>query len=119
MAKQKVNISSDIFDEEPVGAIAKLTGAVRSRTAEQQTVPPSAPAPRPASEPATTEQGHEPVQKQTRNVKPTSIYLTSAQLRKLDQLAYEYNEQTEKRINRNDIIRYLVDRCTLEHLHGL
>ncbi len=115
MAKQKVNISSDIFDEEPAGAIAKLTGAVRSPQAEQQSTPPSAPIPRPADELATTE----PVQKQTRNVKPTSIYLTPAQLRKLDQLAYEYNEQTEKRINRNDIIRYLVDRCTLEHLHGL
>ena len=113
MAKQKVNISSDIYDEEP-GAIAMLTGAVKSRPTEQP-APPSAPAPRPAGELATTE----PVQKQTRNVKPTSIYLTPAQLRKLDQLAYEYNEQTEKRINRNDIIRYLVDRCTLEHLHGL
>jgi|GEM_PF-1831778 hypothetical protein len=116
MAKQKVNISGDIFDEEP-GAIAKLTGAVKARSTEQQSS--ITPDLRPASEPGTPEQEQKIVQKQTRNVKPTSIYLTPAQLRKLDQLAYEYNEQTNKRINRNDIIRYLVDRCTLEHLRGL
>ncbi len=56
---------------------------------------------------------------QKRNVKPTSIYFTQAQLRKLDQLAYQHNERSGQRINRNDILRHLVDRCSLEDLADL
>jgi hypothetical protein len=55
----------------------------------------------------------------TRNVKPTSIYLTPKQLDKLDDLAYLYNKRTGKRINRNDIVRHLVDACDIGSLQGL
>jgi hypothetical protein len=58
-------------------------------------------------------------QGKTRNVKPTSFYLTDKQLRKLDDLAYIYNGRTGKRINRNDVIRHLVDTCDIGNLHDL
>ena len=48
-----------------------------------------------------------------------SFYLTSEQEKKLDDLADDYRRQHEgKRINRNDIVRHLINRCTLETLEG-
>jgi hypothetical protein len=55
----------------------------------------------------------------TRNVKATSFYLTPAQLRKLDELAFQLNERSDQRINRNDIVRHLVDHCSFEDLAEL
>lgn len=46
----------------------------------------------------------------------TSFYLRSEQLDKLDELTMEYKKRTGKRINRNDIVRTLVDGCSLESL---
>ena len=46
----------------------------------------------------------------------TSFYLRSEQLDKLDELTIAYKKRTGKRINRNDIIRTLVDDCSLETL---
>jgi len=51
-----------------------------------------------------------------REHKPTSFYLTDDALRKLDRLAYEYNQQTGKRINRNHIVRHLVEDVSLGDL---
>lgn len=49
-----------------------------------------------------------------------SFYLTSEQEKKLDDLADDYRRQHEgKRINRNDIVRHLINRCTLETLETL
>ena len=48
-----------------------------------------------------------------------SFYLTEDQTNKLDDLAYGYRKRTGKRINRNDIVRYLIDQCTLETLADL
>jgi hypothetical protein len=88
------------------GAIQKLTGgpAASSQSTAPRTAPP---------EPTPTKTS------QARKVKPTSIYLTSEQLRKLDDLAYTYNGRTGKRINRNDIVRHLVDTCDIGSLQGL
>jgi hypothetical protein len=52
----------------------------------------------------------------TAELNKTSFYLTQAQLDKLDELAYAYKRQTGKRINRNDIVRFLVDHARLETL---
>ena len=41
-----------------------------------------------------------------------TFYLTSEQADKLDDLAHEHKKRTGKRINRNDIVRYLIDQCT-------
>jgi hypothetical protein len=100
MPPKKVQIPENLYDTQP-GAIQKLTGA----TSQQQPQPAEAP--------------QQATKAQARSVKPTSFYLTPAQLRKLDDLAYTYNGRTGKRINRNDIIRHLVDICDIGNLQGL
>lgn len=49
----------------------------------------------------------------------TSFYLRPALLEKLDDLAHEYRKRTGHRINRNDIVRHLVEGCSLDSLAGL
>ena len=52
----------------------------------------------------------------------TSFYPTQGQLDKLDDLASEYNKRyrrQRRRIDRQDIIRYLINQCTLENLANL
>jgi len=69
-------------------------------------------------------------QQQSREVKPlysttvkkevkVSFYLTSEQEQKLDDLAYEHKKRTGKRINRNDIVRHLIDHCSSEDLQNI
>jgi hypothetical protein len=48
-----------------------------------------------------------------------SFYLTPEEEQKLDDLAYEHKKRTGKRINRNDIVRHLIDNCSIEDLHNL
>ena len=93
--KKKIEMPTDIYSEEPAGAIQKLTGEGQAQAAQSAKAG------------------------LIRNVKPTSFYLTPEQLRKLDDLAYTYNGRTGKRINRNDIIRRLVDVADIGSLHGL
>jgi hypothetical protein len=54
----------------------------------------------------------EPLQK-------TTFYLTYGQLEKLDDLRLAHRKRTGRRINRNDIVRYLIDQCTDEDLQNL
>src|SRR5436189_2363494 len=112
MPPKKVQIPENLYDTQP-GAIQKLTGAPSQR----QPQPAAAEAPTTIPSPAETPQ--QATKAQARSVKPTSFYLTPAQLRKLDDLAYIYNGRTDKRINRNDIIRHLVDTCDIGNLQGL
>lgn len=49
----------------------------------------------------------------------TSFYLTAEQSGKLDDLAYSHSKRTGKRINRNDIVRYLIDLADSASLSGL
>ena len=51
-------------------------------------------------------------------LKKTSFYLRADQLDKLDELAYAYKRRTGRRIDRQDIVRALIDRCTLDDLLG-
>ena len=48
-----------------------------------------------------------------------SFYLTPEQAEKLDDLAYEHKKRTGKRINRNGIVRHLIDHCSIENLQGI
>lgn len=48
-----------------------------------------------------------------------SFYLTPEQAEKLDDLAYEQKKRTGKRINRNDIVRHLIDHCSIENLQDI
>jgi len=49
----------------------------------------------------------------------TSFYLSAILLEKLDDLAHDYRKASGHRINRNDIVRHLVEGCSLESLSGL
>jgi hypothetical protein len=49
----------------------------------------------------------------------TTFYLTPEQVEKLDDLAHDYKKQTGQRINRNDIVRYLIDQATADSLDGI
>ncbi len=51
-----------------------------------------------------------------RSLKKTSFYLRADQLDKLDELAYAYKRRTGRRIDRQDIVRLLIDRCNLDSL---
>lgn len=46
----------------------------------------------------------------------TTFYLRPDQLDKLDELALAYKKQTGQRIDRQDIVRRLIDRCDLQTL---
>src|SRR5438128_12122156 len=98
MPIKRASVNAETFDKPPT-AIDKLASGSAQRE-DQQEDQPQAPA-------ATTEQ---------RIHKPTSFYLDKEQLRKLDRLAYEYNEQKGTRINRNHIIRHLVEEVQLGDL---
>jgi hypothetical protein len=115
MPPKKVQIPDNLYDPQP-GAIQKLTGAT-SQPQPQHPTPSAAEAP--TTTPAPAEATLQATKAQTRSVKPTSFYLTPLQLRKLDDLAYTYNGRTGRRINRNDIIRHLVDTCDIGNLQGL
>ena len=49
----------------------------------------------------------------------TSFYIASEQSEKWDDLALAHKKQTGQRMNRNDIVRYLIDQATLESLAGI
>ena len=55
----------------------------------------------------------------TRHYLETTFYLTPEQAEKLDDLAHDYKKHTGQRINRNDIVRYLIDQATLDSLEGI
>ncbi len=48
-----------------------------------------------------------------------SFYLTPDEAGKLNDLEYEQRKRTGRRVNRNDLIRYLIDTCTSESFEGI
>lgn len=115
MPPRKPSMPDDIFGKKP-SALDKLVGNVpeSSSTVKQQ-------------------DGTTVVQENSNTVKLQSgntaelqsaaatrvkmtIYPTAAQATKLDRLALEYQEKTNRRIDRQDIVRLLIDRCTLDLL---
>ena len=99
---------SDMFNDD--SAISKLTGgAPRGRVPVQESPTPLAT--------ASAEIGKKDAQ--NRSLKQTSFYLLPEQLLKLDDLAHNHYRRTGRRINRNDIVRHLVDRCELNDLADL
>jgi len=48
-----------------------------------------------------------------------SFYLTPDEARKLNDLEYEQRNRTGRRVNRNDLIRHLIDTCTSESFEGM
>lgn len=107
MAKKTTpELPGDMFNDDH-SAISRLTGGGtgKATVAEQKSTPsPVESAKREA---------------QNRSLKQTSFYLSPEQLLKLDDLAHNHYRRTGKRINRNDIVRYLVDRCQLNDIADL
>ena len=107
MPKKAPELPADMFTDDN-SAISRLTGGAGRSEAARAT--PAAPPPTaPTQEP----------RKEVRNFKQTSIYLTQEEIVKLDDLAHAHFKRTGNRINRNDIIRLLVDRCQLSDIADL
>ncbi|SRR6266571_3664482 len=75
----------------------------------------------PATPPAQPEQHEEhapehALHKGGRTLKQVAFAIGAERERKLDALAFEYNQQKGTRIGRNDIARYLFDTLNLEEL---
>src|SRR5713226_1211682 len=107
MRKKTPEMPNDMFDEN--SAIAKLTGGGGPHL--QSTIP------QPQMQEALTLESKKATQ--NRLHKQTSIYFSPEQLVKLDDLAYAHFKRTGERINRNDIVRHLVDRCQLNDIADL
>lgn len=65
-----------------------------------------------------TKQFHGEEVKQQKSEK-ISFYLTPDEARKLNDLEYEQRKRTGRRVNRNDLIRHLIDTCTSESFEGV
>jgi hypothetical protein len=96
-------VQTDAFNR-PASALDKLTGRTSAEPAEDNNAPPppTAAVP-PQSDPSTMRE-------------KVPFYLRPDQLDKLDELALAYRKHTGQRLNRNDIIRQLVDQCDLDML---
>ena len=125
MAPKRANVPNTAFGKAP-GALDKLTGRVPSEDAASS----------PDIETATPQSGATATQQDVKadtpeNVKTVSrqsgvegkantekftIYVSAGQLDKLDELALAYRKRTGKRINRNVIMRKLIDVCDLDLL---
>jgi len=55
----------------------------------------------------------------SRYTEKITFYLSMEQTDKLEDLAYQHRKTKGKRINRNDIVRYLIDHCSIEWLKDL
>lgn len=105
MPKRTPDMPSDMFNDES-GAISRLTGG------------PNRPV-RKEPEPSAAQAAPRKQKEQQRHLKQTSFYLSPEQLVKLDSLAHTHYLQTGSRINRNDIVRFLVDRCRIGDIADL
>jgi hypothetical protein len=110
MPKKVPELPGDMFTDDN-SAIARLTGSAgRSQVRE--------PVPAPSVE-EVEQQPKKEGSGQNRNLKQTSFYMAPDQLDKLDDLASEYNKRYRRqrpKINRNDIVRFLVDHVTFSDL---
>jgi hypothetical protein len=59
------------------------------------------------------------IQAKGRTLKQVAFAIGSERERKLDRLAFEYNEQRSTRINRNDIVRFIIDRLAIDDLFSV
>ncbi len=108
MAPKRATIPADTFAKLP-SALDKLTGRARTEgTVEPQdgdTVVP---------ENRNTVKQQIDVDESVRE--KITFYLRPDQIDKLDELVLAYKRQTGKRINRNEVVRRLIDFCDLDML---
>jgi hypothetical protein len=100
MAPKRATVPSDAFAKPP-SALDKLTGRASTedtvKSQDRNTVIPQTGADESAREKIT-------------------FYLRPDQIDKLDELVLAYKRQTGKRINRNEVVRRLIDLCDLDLL---
>lgn len=63
-----------------------------------------------------TGQSSETVKQPNSEFEKVSFYLRPDQIDKLDELTFAYKKRTGKRINRIELVRQLIDLCTLDML---
>src|SRR6266849_4277832 len=98
---KRAKVTAETYEKKP-SALDRLVGNVPVASEEpQRREEPEIPQMKPAGQ---------------RTYKPTSFYLDDAQIDKLDDLEHGYKKRTGKRINRNDIVRHLIDQVDLEIL---
>ncbi|MBA2393043.1 MAG: hypothetical protein H0V70_09895 [Ktedonobacteraceae bacterium] len=51
--------------------------------------------------------------------KKVTFYLTQSQVDKLDQLEIDFRQIHKRKVNRNEIVRFLIDHCNIDNLEGL
>lgn len=117
MAPKRANVPNTAFGKAP-GALDKLTGRVPSEDAPS---PPDIETATPQDVKTDTPENSKTVSRQSgvegkANTEKFTIYVSSEQLDKLDELALAYRKRTGKRINRNVIMRKLIDVCDLDLL---
>jgi hypothetical protein len=109
MAPKRANVPNTAFGKAP-GALDKLTGRVPIEdTVVPQDIKTSTSQPSNTAIPQNSGEGKA-------NTEKFTIYVSPDQLDKLDELALAYRKRTGKRINRNVIMRKLIDVCDLDLL---
>jgi len=114
---KRASVPQDTFAK-PASALDKLTG--RARTAPEEEPQPS-PAGIPSSGTTVFPQTSSPGIPQHQSAEPevrekVTFYLRPDQLDKLDELVLAYRRRTGKRINRNALLRQLIDQVDLSLL---
>ncbi len=108
MAPKRATIPADTFTKPP-SALDKLTGRTRTEGAVEP------------QDSDTVTQGNRNTVKQQMDSEDVArekitFYLRPDQTDKLDDLVLAYKRQTGKRINRNEVVRRLIDFCDLDML---
>ena len=117
MAPKRASVPNTAFGKAP-GALDKLTGRVPSEDAAS---PPDIETATPQDVKTDTPENSKTVSRQSgvegkAKTEKFTIYVSAEQLDKLDELALAYRKRTGKRINRNVIMRKLIDVCDLDLL---
>jgi len=108
MAKQRVNITPDIYKKQPTVMDKMLTPTEEQKPEEDKTETPP---------PAVQQETQAPKKPAGgRSIKQAAFAIGTEREIKLDELALAYNKQKGTRIGRNDIVRYLIDNAQLEQL---
>ncbi len=118
MPGRRATVPGEVFGRRPT-ALEKLTGGAE---VDRETVPPANGSTVPPDHRFTAAAANEsaapaPGRKAGKTGgEKTTFYLRPDQLDKLDELALAYRRRTGRRIDRQDIVRALIDYCTLDTL---
>ncbi len=125
MSPKRASVPQDTYGNRP-SALDKLTGRAPQNIPAHQTEKGDQQFPSPSVEQENRKTG-EPQDSNTVLLQSAekddsstrekiTFYLRPDQIDKLDELTLAYKRQTGKRLNRNALVRQLIDRCTLDML---